>query len=158
MPHSLPRSGFRRLLSRLAIVMACLAPAACAQFGAHPETSSNPFFGVWQTADHDEIAFDAQTVELAPPKGKRIPITAAQCKAGYFFHYGRMTRDSLIGTTAAQPDVRNRLAAALKEPVYPVAEMGCDHGTSTYVLLDPSNLMVIYRDRDVVGLDRMTRP
>jgi len=158
MSQSAPRSGICHSLLRLAVIAAALIPAACAQFGATSTRSGNPFFGVWQTADHDEIAFNSDTVELAPPKGNRIPITAAQCNGGYFFHYGRMTRDSLVGTTASQPDVRNRLSAMLKEPVYPVAEMGCDHGTSTYVLLDPSHLVVIYRDRDVVGLDRMERP
>jgi hypothetical protein len=158
MSQSVPRPGIGHSLLRVAIVFACLAPAACIPFGGRQESSSNPFHGVWQTADHDEIAFGDDTVELAPPKGKRIPITAAQCNGGYFFHYGRMTRDSLLGTTASQPDVKNRLSAILKDPVYPVAEMGCDHGTSTYVLLDPSHLVVIYRDRDVVGLDRMKRP
>ncbi|HEX3882918.1 MAG TPA: hypothetical protein VHW66_09690 [Stellaceae bacterium] len=140
----------------LVVAALALLPAACADFGFSPR--ENQIIGVWTTSDKAQVSFREDTVVLSSPSGAATPITASECNGGFFFHYGRMTSQSLSGIAAAQPDVSKKLSAMLVAPVYPVAELGCDHGTSTYVMLDDHDLVAIYRDRDVVGLDRMTRP
>jgi len=150
-----PRLRDWRRLLRVAVAAVALLPAACIDFG--PERPSNPLAGVWITADRNRVTFRDDTVVLTTPSGAPTPITAAECAGGFFFHYGQMSRASLTGIAVAQPDVNKKLSGLLVQPVYSVAELGCDHGTSTYVLLDDRSLVAIYRDRDVVGLDRMSR-
>lgn len=145
-----------RRLARCAILLLALSPAACAdfRFGFAP----NGFIGAWTTEDQGKVSFTEDTVVLTSPDGKATPVSAAECNGGFGFRYGRMTRDSITGIAAAQADVGQKLSAMLTGPVYPVAELTCDRGTSTYVMLDDHDIEAIYRDRDVVGLDRMTRP
>ena len=145
-----------RRLARPALILLALLPAACEGFRFGP--APNEFIGAWTTTDQGKVAFDQDTVVLTSPDGKPTPISASECNGGFFFRYGRMTRESLTGIAAAQPDVGRKLSGMLVNPVYPVAELGCDSGTSTYVMLDPHDIVAIYRDRDVVGLDRMTQP
>jgi hypothetical protein len=144
-----------RRLIRPVLILLALLPAACEGFGFGP--TPNGFIGTWSTSDRASVAFNEDTVVLTSPEGKPTPISAAECSGGFFFHYGRMTRESITGIAAAQPDIGRKLSDMLVDPVYPVAELGCDRGTSTYVMLDDRDLVAIYRDRDVVGLDRMTR-
>jgi hypothetical protein len=145
-----------RRLARPALILLALLPSACADFAFGP--APNKFVGAWSTEDHDKVSFNEDTVVLTSPDGKATPISVAECNGSFFFHYGRMTRDSITGIAAAQPDVNQKLSDMLTAPVYPVAELGCDHGTSTYVMVDDHDIVAVYRDRDVVGLDRLTRP
>jgi hypothetical protein len=145
-----------RRLVRPALILFALLPAACADFAFSP--APNEFIGAWSTEDHDKVSFHEDTVVLTTPEGKPTPVTAAECNGAFSFRYGRMTRESITGIAAAQPDVDRKLTDMLVNPVYPVAELGCDRGISTYVMLDDHDIVAIYRDRDVVGLDRMTRP
>ncbi|HEX5319959.1 MAG TPA: hypothetical protein VFW46_12430 [Stellaceae bacterium] len=140
---------------RVLLAVLALTPAGCADFAFGYR--DNGFIGSWTTSDRAKVSFREDTVVLTSPTGAQTPITKAECSDGFFFHYGRMTRDSLTGIAAAQADIREKLSGMLASPVYPVAELGCDHGTSTYVMLDDHDLLAIYRDRDVIGLDRMTR-
>jgi hypothetical protein len=142
--------------TRLIVAAAALLPAACAGMGSGTG-SGNPFAGTWQTADKEKIAFADDTIVLSPPGGAPTPMTAAQCNGAFRYRLGRMARDSLTSLVAAQPDLHQRLIELLRQPVYQVIEIGCDHGTSTYVMLDDRDLVAIYRDRDVLGLDRMSR-
>ncbi|HEY1796400.1 MAG TPA: hypothetical protein VGG57_09800 [Stellaceae bacterium] len=145
-----------RRLARCACILLALSPAACAdfRFGYAP----NQFLGVWTTEDQGKVSFTEDTVVLTSPEGKATPVSAAECNGGFGFRYGQMTRESITGIAAAQPDVSQKLSGMLTGSVYPVAELTCDRGTSTYVMLDNHDLEAVYRDRDVVGLDRMTRP
>ncbi len=145
-----------RRLGRPLLILLALLPAACAdfRFGYAP----NEFVGAWTTEDQGRVSFTEDTVVLTSPDGKPTPVSAAECNGGFGFRYGRMTRESLTGIAAAQPDVGQKLSGMLTGSVYPVAELTCDRGTSTYVMLDDRDIVAIYRDRDVVGLDRMTRP
>lgn len=145
-----------RRLARPVLILFALLPAACADFAFGP--TPNPFIGAWTTTDHNKVSFNETTIELTSPDGKPTPITAAECGGGFHFIYGRMTRESIASLAAGQPDVDQKLTGLLGKPVYPVAELTCDRGTSTYVMLDDRDLVAVYRDRDVVGLDRMTRP
>jgi hypothetical protein len=144
-----------RRLARPVLILFALLPAACADFAFGP--TPNPFIGAWSTTDRDKVSFNEDTVVLTSPDGKATPISAAECNGGFRFLYGRMTRESVKSIGSSQPDVDSKLSAMLIDPVYPVAELTCDRGTSTYVMLDDHDLVAIYRDRDVVGLDRMTR-
>ena len=45
----------------------------------------------------------------------------------------------------------------LGRPDYPVAELGCGEGGTTYVLLDDHNLVAIHRDADVAGIEQLSR-
>jgi 16S rRNA A1518/A1519 N6-dimethyltransferase RsmA/KsgA/DIM1 with predicted DNA glycosylase/AP lyase activity len=42
-------------------------------------------------------------------------------------------------------------------PDYPVAELGCGEGGTTYVLLDDGKLIAIHRDADVAGIEELSR-
>jgi hypothetical protein len=145
-----------RRLVRSVLILVALSPAACAdfRFGYAP----NEFLGAWTTEDQGKVSFTDDTVALTSPDGKPTPVSVAECNGGFSFRYGRMTRESITGIAAAQPDVGQKLSGLLTGSVYPVAELTCDRGTSTYVMLDDHDIEAIYRDRDVVGLDRMTRP
>lgn len=145
-----------RRLARPVLILLALLPAACADFAFSP--TPNQFIGAWKAGDSGNVSFNEDTVVLTSPGGKPTPISAAECNGGFRFRYGRMTRGSLAGIAAAQPDIDRKLSDMLTNPVYPVAELTCDSGVSTYVMLDDHDIVAIYRDRDVVGLDRMTRP
>ena len=60
-------------------------------------------------------------------------------------------------TVVQQPDLRDRLARLLVRPDYPVAELGCGEGDTTYVLLGDRDLVAIYRDAGVAGIERLSR-
>lgn len=144
-----------RRLVRPAVILLALLPAACADFRFGP--APNGFLGAWTTEDQGKVSFTDDTVVLTSPEGKPTPISAAECNGGFSFRYGRMARGSITGIAPAQPDVDRKLSTMLTGSVYPVAELTCDRGISTYVLLDDHDIEAIYRDRDVVGLDRLTR-
>lgn len=150
-PRCLSRHPFRLLTAALAVF-----PAACTGMLGEPKPA-NPFVGNWSTADHAQVAFRDDTIVLKPPEGPPTPMSAAECNGAFRYRYGRMTKGSLTGIAAAQPDLHQKLLGLLSQPDYAVVEIGCDRGTSTYVMLDDGHLVAIYRDRDVVGLDRLTR-
>jgi hypothetical protein len=45
----------------------------------------------------------------------------------------------------------------LVKPEYPVAEVNCGDGYSAYVLLDDRDVLAIHRDREVAGIERLSR-
>ena len=45
----------------------------------------------------------------------------------------------------------------LAEPSYPIAELDCDRGDQTYVLLNDRQIVAIYRDGDIGAIDRLAR-
>ncbi len=130
---TLPRLAVSALLAALAA--GCAAPPPV-----------NPFAGAWATADRQQIAFRDDTA-----------MGAESCAGAFRFGYGRKSREALIGLAPHQPDLRGKLASLLVRPDYPVAELGCGEGDSTYVLLDERDLVAIYRDRDVAGIERLSR-
>ncbi len=79
------------------------------------------------------------------------------CGGTFRFGYGRESREALIGLAPHQPDLTGKLASLLAAPDYPVAELTCGEGASTYVLLDERGLVAIYRDRDIAGIERLSR-
>ena len=135
------------VLAVLAVLTACAAPAPPA----------NPFTGSWTTAERQQIAFRDDTVVLNPPNALPTVMAAESCEGAFRFGYGRKSREALIGLAPHQPDLTGKLASLLVQPDYPVAELTCGEGASTYVLLDERDLVVIHRDRDVAGIERLSR-
>jgi hypothetical protein len=79
------------------------------------------------------------------------------CPRAFGFGYERKSRDALLALVPRQPDVRRRLAALLPAPDYPVAELRCDSGDTTYVLLDADHVLAVYRDGDIAGIEQLSR-
>ena len=135
------------------LALAALLPAACAGL----EPPANPFVGAWATAERQQIAFRDTTIVVSPPDGAPTPMGADSCSGAFRFSYGRKSRETLLELTPQQPDLKKKLATLLVQPEYPVAEMACGAGGSTYVLLGERELVAIYRDRDIAGVERLSR-
>ncbi len=141
-------------LPRLALLaLAAALPVACAA----PEPPRNPFAGAWATAERQEIAFRADTIVVNPADAAPTAMAAGSCAGAFRFDYGRKSREALLGLMPHQPDLRNQLATLLMRPDYAVAELACGEGDSTYVLLDDRDLVAIHRDRDIAGIERLSR-
>jgi len=137
----------------IALAFAAALPIGCAA----PQPPANPFAGAWTTAEHQQIAFRDDTVILTPPDAQPTAMGVESCAGEFRFAYGRQSREALIGLAPHQPDLRGKLASLLVMPEYPVAELACGEGASTYVLLDERGLVAIYRDRDIAGIERLSR-
>ena len=141
-------------LPRLALLaVVAVLPLGCVA----PEPPPNPFAGAWTTADRQQIAFRDNTILVHPPNAQPSAMGTDSCAGTFRFGYGRKSREALIGLAPHQPDLRGKLANLLVRPDYPVAELACGEGDSTYVLLDDRDLVAIYRDRDIAGLERLSR-
>ena len=128
--------------------------SACAAVTAKP---ANPFAGAWTTAERQQIAFQDDTVVINQANMPPTAMSAASCDGAFRFGYQHESRDALLGLMQRQPDLRQKLVALLVRPDYPVAELSCGEGSSTYVLLDDRNLVAIHRDRDIAGFEQLSR-
>jgi len=149
------RAGVTRwhAIRLLLLVLAAVLPAACIA----PEMPDGEFAGTWATAERHQIAFRADTVVVNPGDAAPSPMAADSCAGTFRFGYGRKSREALLGLMPHQRDLQTRLATMLARPDYPVAELTCGDGASTYVLLDDRDLVVIHRDRDIAGIERLSR-
>lgn len=137
---------------RSLLVIAAVLPGACAM------PPANPFLGAWATPERNAITFRDATVIVTPTGGEAPTEMSAQACAGRFhFGYSRKSRDQLAALIERQPDLRAQLDSLLRQPEYPVAELGCDQGSNTYVLLDDRDLVAIYRDGDIAAVERLSR-
>ena len=84
-------------------------------------------------------------------------LDSSTCRGAFRFAYATKSRDALINLIARQPELRQRLSTLLVEPSYPVAELDCDRGDQTYVLLNDRELLAIYRDGDLGAIDHLAR-
>jgi hypothetical protein len=146
-----------RLPARLAAL--ALLPALLAACAAPPPPAVpvNPFAGAWTTPGHQKVAFRSDTLVLHPPDLPPTAMSAATCDGRFGFAYRRESRARLLMLAPRQPRLTRRLAALLVRRDYPVAEVTCGGGDSTYVLLDARDLLAIHRDRDIAGLERLSR-
>jgi hypothetical protein len=135
------------------LALTAVLPAGCAGL----EPPANPFVGAWATAERQQIAFRDTTIVVSPPDGAPTPMGADSCSGAFRFSYGRQSREALLGLTPQQPDLKKKLATLLVQPDYPVAELACGTGGSTYVLLGAREIVAIYRDRDIAGVERLSR-
>jgi hypothetical protein len=141
----------RRLL---AVALIAVLPTACAIVAPPP---ANPFVGPWSTAERKQIAFRPETVVFNPPGQQPTPLTAETCSGKFRFSYSRQNRDALLALVGRQADLRRRLEGILVQPEYPVAEMTCGEGGTTYVMLGDRELIAIHRDLDIAGIERWSR-
>ena len=140
-------------LPRLALLaLAATLPTACVSL-----EPANPFAGAWTTAERQQIAFRDNTLVVNPPNAPPTAMAAESCAGTFRFAYGRQSREALLGLTPQQPDLKKKLATLLVQPDYPVAELACGAGGSTYVLLGERELVAIYRDHDIAGVERLSR-
>lgn len=139
----------------LAVALLALAPTGCGILeGPEPP---NPLIGTWTTAESDKVAFQPNAVVIIPNKGKPTTMGTSECNGVYKLAYGRMPTAPLKQMFPTQADLSAQLKQLLVRPDYPVAEMTCDRGGTTYLMLDDRQLLAIYRDGGVGGIERMTR-
>ena len=148
------RCGSRQQAMRLAaLALAAMLPAACVA----PPEPPDPFAGAWTNGESHRIAFRDNTVVQQPANGPPTAMSSQTCAGQFRFGYGHKSREALLALTPQQPDLRDRLARLLLRPDYPVAELGCGEGDTTYVLLDDRDLVAIYRDAGIAGVERLSR-
>lgn len=141
--------------SRLLAVVAGLLPAACAFFPL--ESSPSPLIGTWTTEDRNQVAFHADSVVVTPDKGQAATMGPGDCNGNYKLVYGRMGTAPLEAAFPAQPDLQSKLKQVLAQPDYPVADVTCGDGGTTYLMLDERQMIAVYRDAGVGGVERLTR-
>ena len=144
--RSFPRCRF------IVLILVAALPAACAAPGPQ-----SPFAGAWNGAERHQISFRDNTVVQQPAGGPSPALSPETCSGRFRFAYARRSRQELIALAPAQPDLRSRLTLLLVRPDYPVAELGCGEGGTTYVLLDDRNVIAIHRDADVAGIEQLSR-
>jgi hypothetical protein len=148
--------SFVRAMPRLTVLAFVAAlPIGCGALA--PPPPANPFAGAWTTAESHQIAFRDDTIVVNPKDAQPMTMAAEPCGGTFRFGYGRRTREALIGLAPRQPDLTSRLTSLLVQPDYAVAELVCGEGDSTYVLLGERDLVVIHRDRDIAGIERLSR-
>jgi hypothetical protein len=153
-PRGATDAARRRRLA--ALVLLSILPAACVA-PKPPPPPPNPFLGDWATEDNDRITFRGDTVLQDQKDGPPTALGPNTCAGVFRFAYGSKSRDALVGLVPDQPEVRQRLAGLLAAPSYEVAELACDRGDQTYVLLGDRRLVAIYRDGTIAALERFSR-
>jgi hypothetical protein len=133
-----------------AVLFACAVPPAA--------RVENPFIGNWVTAESTGITIRPDTVVQNQPDGESTVLDQTACRGVFRFTYGTKSRQALTNLVPRQPELRQRLSDELAEQSYPVAELDCDKGDQTYVLLNDHQLLAIYRDGDIGAIERLARP
>ena len=140
-------------LTALAILAVPLG--ACALFtGQAPD---NPIIGTWSNTDNDRVSFTAASVTVTPNNGKPTAMGPADCNGVFKISYGRMATAPFAKLFPTQPDLEDKLKALLVQPEYPVADVTCDQGGTTYLMIGDSELLAIYRDAGVGGIEQLKR-
>ena len=149
----------RRILTsgcRIAAIATLAAlSSACAILGGAPPP--NPIIGSWTNTDNDRVTFNADTVVVTPNNGKPTAMGPADCNGVFKISYGRMQTAPFATMFPKQPDLEDKLKALLLKPEYPVADVTCDKGGTTYLMVGDRELVAIYRDAGLGGLERLTR-
>ena len=131
------------------------SPLACAT--PPPISPANPFIGIWATANNDSVTIRQDTVVQTEPDGRTTALDAKACRGVFRFGYATKSRQTLTDLIPRQPELRRKLSDLLVEASYPVAELDCDRGDQTYVLLNDRQLVAIYRDGDIGAIERLER-
>lgn len=154
---SVPRSeNVCATLRAVAPLIAAMVQIACAP-PPPPAQADNPLIGSWVAADNASITIRPDTIIQHQPDGENITLGEDTCRGVFRFSYDTKSRQALTALVPRQPDLRQRLADLLVNSSYPVAELECDRGDQTYVLLGDSQLLAIYRDGDIGAIDRLVR-
>jgi hypothetical protein len=129
-------------------------PLACATPSPSPV---NPFIGTWTTANNDSVTIRQDTVVQSESDGHTTALDAKACRGVFRFGYATKSRQALTDLIPRQPELRRKLSDLLVEASYLVAELDCDRGDQTYVLLNDRELLAIYRDGDIGAIERLAR-
>lgn len=117
----------------------------------------NPLIGSWSNTDNDRVTFEANAVIVTPNNGKPTPMGPGDCNGVFKIAYGRMETAPFATLFPSQRDLEDRLKGLLVQPSYPVADVTCDRGGTTYFMIGDRDLLAIYRDAGVGGLERLSR-
>ena len=137
------------VITSSALVLACAPPPS-----AHVE---DPFIGNWVTAENASITIRPDTIIQRQPDGESTTLDQTACRGMFRFAHGTKSRQDLTGLVPRQPDLRQKISDILVEQTYLVAELNCDRGDQTYVLLNDRQLLAIYRDGDIGAIERLAR-
>ncbi|MBV8778310.1 MAG: hypothetical protein JO258_14030 [Alphaproteobacteria bacterium] len=140
--------------ARWLAVVAALLPGACF-FPA--EEPASPLLGTWASSGNNRVTFTANAVVVTPEKGPQTTMSAAECNGRYKLVYGRMQSAALEQSFPSQKDLQAKLKQLLVQPEYPVADVTCDEGGTTYVQLNDRQVLAVYRDAGVGGTENLTR-
>jgi hypothetical protein len=138
----------------LAIATTLLATSCAFLPGYEPP---NPLLGSWSTTDRNRVTFSTAAVVVTPDKSAPTTVGPADCNGIYRLQYGRMMTSSLEQSFPTQPDLQAKLKQLLTRPEYPVADVTCDKGGTTYLMLDEGRMIAVYRDSGVGGIETYTR-
>ena len=139
---------------RVLAVLAGLLPAACV---FPQEQAANPLIGTWSNPENDRVTFTPDAIVMTPNKGQPTTMSAAECNGAYKLVYGRMETAPLERAFPSQADLQAKLKQMLVKPEYPVADVTCDQGGTTYLMLDDRQMLAVYRDAGVGGVERLNR-
>ncbi len=145
------RAGLRRLA-----VLGTLLCASCS-FLLQNQGPASPLIGNWEDADRNKVTFRADAIVLTPDNGEATTMGPAACNGSYKLQYGRMETADLQKSFPAQPDLQGKLKRLLTKPEYPVADVTCDQGGTTYLMLDGNDVLAVYRDAGVGGTESLSR-
>ena len=145
------RQNFARFVTMLILAA---VPLACATPSPSPV---NPFIGTWTTANNDSVTIRQDTVVQSESDGRTTALDAKACRGVFRFGYATKSRQALTDLIPRQPELRRKLSDLLVEASYLVAELDCDRGDQTYVLLNDRQLLAIYRDGDIGAIEHLAR-
>ena len=128
--------------------------AACAVRTPPP---TNPFVGTWSTAGNDTVTIRQDTVVENQPDGVSTPLDEKTCNGVFSFQFAVWNRRLISALLPRQPSLDKSLSQMLVAPNYPVALLRCDRGDHTYVMINPGELVAIYRDGDIGVVERLAR-
>jgi hypothetical protein len=117
----------------------------------------DPFVGNWVTAENASITIRPDTIVQHQPDGESATLDQTACHGMFRFARGTKSRQDLAGLVPRQPDLRQKISDILVAQSYPVAEVNCDRGDQTYVLLNDRQVLAIYRDGDIGAIERLAR-
>ncbi|MFZ2004477.1 MAG: hypothetical protein WAV02_05290 [Stellaceae bacterium] len=152
MNPSKARAGLRRFA-----VLGALLCTSCGFLPFQNQTPASPLIGSWEDPDRNKVTFSPDTVVLTPDSGEATTMGPAACSGRYKLVYGRMATADLQKSFPSQPDMQSKLKRLLTKPEYPVADVTCDQGGTTYLMLDSGNVLAVYRDAGVGGTESLSR-
>ncbi len=144
-------------LRLVAAVVIPLAAASCAYLPFRLEPPVSPLVGNWTTQDHNQVSLREGAVIVTPDKGQATTMGPGDCNGVYKLQYGVMDTSALERSFPSQPDFSSKLRQLLVKPEYQVADVTCDQGGTTYLLLDDRQMLAVYRDSGVGGTEAYSR-
>jgi len=145
-----------RIMRVVPILLVATVPFACTLSEPASQVET-PFIGTWVTAEDASITIRPDTIVQHQPDGQSAILDKSACGGVFRFVYGTKTRQALTDLVPRQPELRRKLSDLLVDPSYSVAELDCDRGDQTYILLNDRQLIAIYRDGDIGAIDHLSR-